>query len=772
MLDVDHTVARPVAPPVRPFYNTPVRPAGVQETSQTVSSLVEQFMDGTIQLPEIQREYVWTREKVRALVDSLYKGYPSGSILLWDTDDPVQTRPTAAAEADSGTAKATRLLLDGQQRITSLAAVTRGIPVRMKSGGTVTETTVEIHFNIDHPDRLPDSDSADDDGDGEEEEEDEDAGGKGAAHAHDHRIFRLASKSNAGGRHWIPVTEVFKNGAVKALLDAGITLADPNAQKYLTRLNRLSKLKDYKYPVQVLEKDTPYSEVTDIFVRLNSQGAKLSRADLALAQVTARWRGAMKEFTAASDKCRKRGFDLDEKFMIRYLLSVSARQNKFESVRGIKTEKLKRDWERAKRGLFFAIDLLKRDAGIESTEVLGSKLPLIPVACLAVENKCAFSEDVRQKVIRWIYAAIIWSRYSRGATETLLDEDLASIRKKGDPAGEMIERIRKQTGRLCVQASDLEGKTRRSSLLGMVYVLATRSGAKDWGSGLALGMGPDRGFKAMQRPVFSAAVVASAMRRAGGTKGAARLAGDIANIVFSPGHAAGAGGARPADYLPPIVDGMGAEALEAQCVPTDPGLWEADRYKEFLAQRRQLIADGINRLVEPPRGGGPDPDGDAKAIAGGESLTVELKSSMLYDYERDGGTANAELKRALLKEIVALMNTEGGTIYVGVSDDGALLGIERDMRLLGKRAGWDKWSLALTNAVKTLGAAAARNVSCKPIKMDGRTIARIAVRRGASPAYLDPAGKAEFVMRSDTASILLNTKEATEYIRDRFPGRG
>lgn len=435
----------------------------MQETSQTVASLVDQFMDGTIRLPEIQREYVWTREKVRALVDSIYKGYPSGSILLWDTDAPVQTRPTAAAEANSGTAKATRLLLDGQQRITSLAAVTRGIPVRMKKvGGSPAETTINILFNIDHPDRLPDSDSADDD-----DEKEEGVGDDGAGHARDHRIFRLAGKNSHGGRYWIPITEVFEKGAVKALLDAGIKLDDPNAEKYLVRLNRLSKLKEYQYPVQILEKDAPYSEVTDIFVRLNSQGAKLVRADLALAQVTARWGGAMKEFATAADECRQKGFDLDEKFMIKYLLSVSAHQSKLESVRGIKTDKLKSDWKRAKRGLSFAIDLFKRDAGIESTEVLRSHLPLVPVACLAVKSNYAFSDDLRRKVIKWIYAATIWSRYARGATDTLLDEDLALIRNSDDPAGDMIERIRRQTGRLDIQASDLEGKTRRSSLFGM-----------------------------------------------------------------------------------------------------------------------------------------------------------------------------------------------------------------------------------------------------------------------------------------------------------------
>lgn len=236
------------------------------------------------------------------------------------------------------------------------------------------------------------------------------------------------------------------------------------------------------------------------------------------------------------------------------------------------------------------------------------------------------------------------------------------------------------------------------------------------------------------------------------------------------GCPSGPRGGMPGEYLPGIARHVGADALEAQCIPGDPALWDIGRYEEFLAARREALAAAINSLVEP--GGSPLPERCREEIAGGESLRVELKSSMLYDHKRNDGTANAELKRVLLKEIVAFMNAEGGTIYVGVSDDGTLLGIERDMRLLGKRAGWDKWSQALTNAVKTLGAAAARNVSSGPVKIDGKTIARIEVRRGTSPAYLDPAGKGEFVVRNDTASILLSTKEAAEYIRDRFPGRG
>ena len=545
---------------------------------------------------------------------------------------------------------------------------------------------------------------------------------------------------------------------------------DPSFEKYNARLTKLFNLGSYQYPVQILERGTPYSVVTDIFVRLNSQGSKLRKVDLALAQVTVRWKGAMNMFADAADAYTEKGFDLDEGFLLKCLVSVSTYQNKFENIDKISTSRLKADWKKARRGLDFAIDFLKKSAGIENTDVLPSLFVLVPIACLAAKNDYSFSGPMERKMLKWLYVALIWGRYSRGATETILDEDLALVRDADDPVAEMIDRVRRQSGRLTVKAEDLAGKTRQSSLYNLMYVLARKAGARDWGSGLALGIDGDHGFREMSRQVFPRAAVVSALRQKHGARGAGKLAGDIANAAFSLGHAAGSAGGRPADYLPKIARGIGPDALEAQSIPPDPSLWDIERYEEFLAARRERLAGAINALVEPGRS--PLPERCREEIAGGESQTVELKSSMLYDYDRDDGTANAELKKALLKEIVALMNAEGGTVYVGVSDDKQILGIGRDYGLLGRRAGWDKWSLALTNAVKTLGAAAARNVSCRPVEMEGRTIARIAVRKGTSPAYLDPGGRGEFVVRIDTASVLLNAKNAAEYIRDRFPGRG
>lgn len=86
---------------------------------------------GELRLPEMQRQYVWRSTRVRDLLDSLYRGYPSGAILLWETDEDVPLQDMAVAQQHNPY-QSTRLLLDGQQRLTSLSAVIRGEPVQVR----------------------------------------------------------------------------------------------------------------------------------------------------------------------------------------------------------------------------------------------------------------------------------------------------------------------------------------------------------------------------------------------------------------------------------------------------------------------------------------------------------------------------------------------------------------------------------------------------------------------------------------------------------------
>ena len=125
----------------------------------TVRELVDMVRRNELRLPEMQRPYVWSSTRVRDLLDSLYRGYPSGAILVWDTDQQAPTRELAVGQGPSPFVTQ-RLLLDGQQRVTSLCAVLQRQPVKARNR----KKPIEILFNLDHPDGPPaESTEVDDD---------------------------------------------------------------------------------------------------------------------------------------------------------------------------------------------------------------------------------------------------------------------------------------------------------------------------------------------------------------------------------------------------------------------------------------------------------------------------------------------------------------------------------------------------------------------------------------------------------------------------------
>src|SRR2546427_2884466 len=101
------------------------------KTDISVRELVDKVQRGELQLPEMQRRYIWPATRVRDLLDSLYRGYPSGTILVWETE---QERPTGefAVEQKENPFKGHKMLLDGQQRLTSLTAILLGEPVKVR----------------------------------------------------------------------------------------------------------------------------------------------------------------------------------------------------------------------------------------------------------------------------------------------------------------------------------------------------------------------------------------------------------------------------------------------------------------------------------------------------------------------------------------------------------------------------------------------------------------------------------------------------------------
>src|SRR5438093_3726731 len=102
------------------------------KTDISVRELVDKVHRRELALPAMQRRYVWPATRVRDLLDSLYRGYPSGAILVWETDDNVAARELAVGTGGTPAVSTRQLLLDGQQRITSLTAVLSGKPVTVR----------------------------------------------------------------------------------------------------------------------------------------------------------------------------------------------------------------------------------------------------------------------------------------------------------------------------------------------------------------------------------------------------------------------------------------------------------------------------------------------------------------------------------------------------------------------------------------------------------------------------------------------------------------
>jgi hypothetical protein len=568
----------------------------MQQQNIPISTLVDMYKRGELRLPEIQRHYVWRGTQVRDLFDSLYRGYPSGSILMWETDEPIPTRNFAVAQ-DTNAFAGRKLLLDGQQRLTSLTAVLSGEPVTVRGR----KRPVKILFNLDHPEGVPtslveevldDNPITPDDEINEEAEDAEVKDGETAIDRVNRRAFVVAFKALDAHPNWVSVSDVFDKSDAVVLKSAGVSgFDDPRYEKYQARLNRLRAVKDYKYVVHVLERGMSYEEVTEIFVRVNSAGAKLRSSDLALAQMTSRWPNLLKELEVFQEECEAGGFLIDVGQLVRAIVVFATKQCLFRAVSTTRIEALREGWVEAQEGLRFAINFLKANAGIEDESLLSSPMFIHTLAAFSRVKDNKITKVEERALLQWLLVANARGRYSRGSTETLLNEDLNVIFRGAD-VGQLLEILKRQFGRLHVEPGDLAGRGAGSPLFALSYLALKDAGASDWFSGLGLSLTHQGRLHFIQwHHIFPKAL----LKENGFETGEIN---EIANMAFITGQTNRRLGRRsPSDYLHGIIAERGEQALAAQCVPTDVNSLTVEGYQDFLAARRVALADCMNAFI-------------------------------------------------------------------------------------------------------------------------------------------------------------------------------
>lgn len=562
----------------------------MSKAQASVEELVSMVETGQLRLPEMQRRYVWRATRVRDLLDSLYRGYPSGTILIWDTEDEVPLQEFSIEQAKNPY-PSTRLLLDGQQRITSLAAVIRGIPVKVRGR----KKPIDLLFNLDHPEGLSFVTEV------EEESEDDEAMTSGVEpeftedelqRRFQQMTFLVATNKLANQPNWVKVSEVFTTTSdSKFLARMGIErIDDPRYEKYSERLARLRSVKNYEYRMDILERTMSYDEVTEIFVRVNSLGAKLRSSDLALAQITAKWPNSLALFESFQNEYSNAGFDLDLSMFLRAMVAMTTHQSRFKSVGGLPREQLERGWKSACEGMNFAINMMRSNMGIDSPALLSSPFILIAVAYYGHKRDYKLSPQESLLLRQWILLANAKARYSRGSSETILDQDIALLRD-GGAAADLLERLRLQVGRLDVTPGDLEGRNQRSALFKTMFLAFREAGAKDWFSQLEISVDHVGVAHNLQfHHIFPKALLKGVRTT--------KDIDDIANLAFIAGRTNRKISANPpSEYLPPLMEQLGGHPFVAQCIPSGRELLSLDQYEQFLAERRRLIAERLNAFL-------------------------------------------------------------------------------------------------------------------------------------------------------------------------------
>lgn len=503
-------------------------------------------------IPSIQRDYVWSRSQIPRLLDSLYKGYPVGSLLIWETSLAV---PLKAASVIQGTPPHGRpgVLLDGQQRLTSLAWVYNpdSVPQEMARS--------DVRFDIRS------------------------------------ETFLNPSATQRRDVMLIPVADVLAEGAQYAMIleRAGVEATQADYQTYYDRLSRLNHIRDYQMPVQSYASDD-YEEVAEIFARVNSGGRRLSKGDLAMSAIAARWEEGLDRVKGLEKSLAAADFPLDREAVLR-LMALHAGVGA-DSIRLLKQEmtgdKLKEAWRATEESLFLAVDFFKSAVGIPKSGLLTSPNVALVPGYLLYRRGQKLEPGEQDLMTRWVFTAMAFSHYSN-QVESKLEAEAKAIREQ--PSDQLWpDLLRRASGARSIDSSitpnDLVDKTHRSPLFSLLYIAALKREAKDWWNNLALAGAPiGRGHKIEYHHIFPQA---RTLRRYPDS-----LRNSIANLAFLSALGNKKVGAKdPAEYLAAVDGGE----LEKQWVPSDQELWAIEKFEDFSSERRRLLADALNGMLGLP----------------------------------------------------------------------------------------------------------------------------------------------------------------------------
>lgn len=742
------------------------------QVTYPLETLVNNISMGQIGLPDIQRPFVWPNTKIRDLFDSMYRGYPVGYLLFWANALASGHRTIGS---DSKQLSPGLVIVDGQQRLTSLYAVIRGVSVVRSN---YKSERIRIAFNP-------------------IEEK-----------------FEVTSAAIERDRSFIPdISELWRNetdlfqvvGDFIAGLRSIRDVPNEEVRRIQAAIVKLQGLLGFPFTALQLSADTSEEAVAEVFVRINSQGKTLNQADFILTLMSVFWDEGRTELEGFCRQARvptsggpspyNHFIEPSPDQMLRVGVGLAFKRARLEHVysilrgKDLETGKFSEDRRGEQFGLLqdaqskvlnlqYWHDFMHclRSAGYRARRMISSQTALMYTYTLYLIGRTELGmaeHHLRHIIAQWFFMSAVTGRYT-GSPESRMESDLAMLRDVRTPE-EFTARLR-QTCNVTLTTdfwevtlpNELATSSARSPSLFAFEAALVLLGAPVLFSSFSVAEMLDPASQSGHRSIERHHLFPRSHLAKIGITGT-RDVNQIANYAYVEWtDNATISDQPPVDYLPSLRERFSqADLARMYKYHALPGGWEGMDYKDFLARRRELIAqivrEGYQQLAaEGPAAEEPEEIDLEELISGGESDLVELKSTLRVNLHT--GQKDSRMEHAILRTLAGFLNKDGGTLIVGVSDDGSPIGLDVD--------GFnneDRMGLHLVNIVnRSIGADVWGFMHANFDDFeDGRVLA-VRCEKAPAPVYVKDGNAERFYVRTGPSTTELPVSMAMKYITQRF----
>lgn len=708
-----------------------------------ISTILDKIDGNQLFVPAFQREYVWKRDDAKQLIDSLVKEYPTGTMLTWETANPPELKGPHKYSEKQG---AVKLLLDGQQRVTTLYMLINGDIPPYYTAPEIMNDTRGLYVNVETLELL--------------------------------YYMKTRMENNPS---WQNITDVFR-GKVSAFdlqakyAEIGKDLEMDDLKRLNDNINAITRIKEREFPEQTIPVKASIREAIDIFYKVNASGVALTDAELALAQISGYWPQARDRFKAKLAALEREGFVFKLDFTVYVLLGClyhlgSDMKKLHDAVNG---EQIRAAWDRLdKQVLDYVVNLMRTNVFVDHTDEINSPYALVPIIVYCFDKKGTHLTDAEiRKMVKWFFYSQVRSRYVSQLPQKL-DRDLRTVAESPQPFDALLQVIAEESGRLEILPTEFVGRAVQHPLFSMMRWYFKSRGAVCFTTGMSLRRNMGSKYQLERDHIFPY----SKLKEKGygeGNRIKYALAQELTNRAILTQIANRQKSDEPAaDYLKPVKTSF-PKALELQCIPEDEDLWSIDNYEMFLEARRKMLAKHLNTFLDKITATEETvaPVSLEEMIAEGESDELEFKSTLRWDLRE--ALVNKKLEEVIMKTAAAFANSDGGTLLIGVDDNGNVLGLEPDYYSLGC-ADPDKFELHLRNLLnQQFGTGfVTSKVTIKFHAIGDKDVCQIGTAAANEPVILKVKDKngqptEKFYARSGNSSQEIPLSEMSAYIKERF----